>query len=244
MKKGIVGIFSFFFFAVSAFSLEIPKLQGYVNDYASVISPEYEAKLTDSLSALEAQTTAQIFVLTIPSLEGEEISSFAFSVAENWGIGQKGEDNGALMLISMDERKIRIEVGYGLEGVLTDTKCGLIIRNILAPAFREGDYSRGIFQAVSTMIEVAGGDDTAVADLAKKENRGASGSEILKVLFVIIFWLLFLGGRGRFHIIPIFFGGHYGGYRGGGFGGGFGGGGGFSGGGGGRFGGGGASGGW
>ncbi|MBQ5781716.1 MAG: TPM domain-containing protein [Spirochaetaceae bacterium] len=243
MKKGFFAGFFLLIFITASFPIQIPKLQGYVNDYAGIISPEHQERITETLAALENQTGTQIFVLTMPSLDGNDLTDFSFSVAESWQIGQAGKDNGALLLVSMAERKIRIEVGYGLEGLLTDAKCGLIIRNILTPAFRNNDYSRGIFQGVSTMAEVAGGDDSAVAKIREQENADAGFGDVAAIIIMMIFWFLIVASRGRFWLFPMFF--SHGGY---GFGGGYSdrGGfrGGFGGGGGGSFGGGGASGGW
>ncbi|MGA2318323.1 MAG: TPM domain-containing protein [Thermodesulfobacteriota bacterium] len=121
MKK----VFSFFILlfcclTIAAYGLDVPKLQGYVNDYAEMISPSAKSKIEEELKAFEQSDSTQIVILTIPSLEGENIEEFSIKVAEVWKIGQKQRDNGILLTVSKQERKIRIEVGRGLEGRLTD----------------------------------------------------------------------------------------------------------------------------
>lgn len=238
--------------AFYARGLAAPALQGRINDYAEMISPADEAELESSLAALEEATGAQIAVLTIRSLEGEDLEEYGVRVAESWRLGQKGRDNGALLLVSLDDRKVRIETGYGMEGSLTDTKCGLIIRNVIIPEFRAGDYSRGIVKGVQEMINVASGGESLAA--SKKGASGNSGADgvLFGFLFIFGWFILFscLASGPRNHFLPwiifsrSFRASHRGGGRAGFYpGGGFHGGGSFHGGGGG-FGGGGASGGW
>src|SRR5574342_289209 len=105
---------------LGAHSLDVPRLQGYVNDYAGMISPPARSKIEETLKAFEQSDSTQIVILTVPSLEGENIEEFGIKVGETWKIGQRGKDNGILFIVSKQERKIRIEVGYGLEGKLTD----------------------------------------------------------------------------------------------------------------------------
>ncbi|HEX9902792.1 MAG TPA: TPM domain-containing protein, partial [Acidobacteriota bacterium] len=133
------------------FGLEVPGLKGRVNDYARILEPEQEAALENNLAAIESSITAQFVLLTIPSLEGEPLEDFSLRVAEAWKLGQKGADNGLLMLVAVEDRAIRIEVGYGLEGTLPDGKCGTIIRQVIVPEFRNGNYYTGIFKAFQIM---------------------------------------------------------------------------------------------
>ena len=123
------------------FALNVPALSAHVNDYAGIMKNSDKRKAEEYLSALENTTGIQIAVLTIPSLEGESLESYSYNVAEKWQLGQSGKDNGALLLVAMKEKKVRIENGYGLEDTLTDTKSGLIIRNVILPEFRNGNYS-------------------------------------------------------------------------------------------------------
>lgn len=220
-----------------AAALDVPSLSGSVNDRAGLLAPETVVKLERFLRGFEQSDSTQIVVLTIPTLEGEAVDAYALKVVEGWGIGQKGKDNGALLLIAKEERKMRIEVGYGLEGTLTDLLAGRIIDNEIAPRFRAGDFEGGIIAGVAAMAEAVRGEYQGTGRTARKKKRNPLGS--LGLLLFLGPGLMFLGGgrrnrRSRYY--------RHGGFWMGGGGGGFGGGG-FSGGGGG-FGGGGASGGW
>lgn len=213
---------------------------GYVNDRAGMFSPETVVRLETFLRDFERSDSTQIVVLTVPSLEGEPVETYALRVAEEWKIGQKGKDNGALLLVARDDRKIRIEVGYGLEGRLTDLLAGRIVDNEIAPRFKAGDFDAGVLAGVQAMAEAVRGEYKGTGRARQKE-RSPWG--LLALLFFLGPGLMLLGGGSRR--------GYRGHHRRGGFwiggppfgGGGFGGGGGFSGGGGG-FGGGGSSGGW
>ncbi len=149
-------------FAITAvLAVAVPRLKGRVNDYAGMLSSYTERQLDDTLRQLEKTDSSQIVVLTIPSLQGDNLETFSIRVAEKWKIGQKGFDNGAILLIAKKERKIRIEVGYGLEGRLTDLVSGQIIRNVIVPQFRSGNIDRGISGGVQAMIKVVRGEFTA-----------------------------------------------------------------------------------
>lgn len=224
---------------LTASALEVPKLAGYVHDHAGVISPDIELKIENFLRGFEASDSTQLVILTIASLEGESLEEYSLKVADSWKLGQQAKDNGALLLIAKQERKIRIEVGYGLEGKLTDLLAGRIIDNEITPQFKAGDYDAGVIAGISAMAEAVRGEYQGTGKTARKKQRSSWGSLAL-LLFLGPGMLLFGGGRrGRHHRSGLWIGG-------GGFGGGSGGGsggGGFSGGGGG-FGGGGSSGGW
>jgi uncharacterized protein len=140
------------------FALEVPPLKGRVNDYAGMLSTSTKQQLESSLRDLEQTDSSQIAVLTIPSLEGEVLEEFSLKVAEKWKIGQKGFDNGAILLIAQKDRKLRIEVGYGLEGSLTDLMAGRIIRNVIVPQFKAGNFDQGIIDGVQAMIGVVRGE--------------------------------------------------------------------------------------
>ena len=126
----------------------LPELTGRVVDDAGLLSPADRAALVDRLRTLESETTVQIVVVTIPSLEGEPVEDFAMRLAEAWRIGRAGTDNGVLVLVSRDDHRVRIEVGYGLEAVIPDGLAGRIIRERMTPRFKEGDYAGGLFAAV------------------------------------------------------------------------------------------------
>jgi uncharacterized protein len=222
-------------------ALEVPPLTGRVIDRANVLSPQIEGQLQAQLEGYERSTGHQLAVLTVPSLEGDPIEDYTLRVVENWKLGKKDKDDGILLFVAVQDRKIRIEVGYGLEGDVPDAFVGRIIRDVMAPAFRQGDLGFGISRAVSAIMAATGGSGEALPP--PRRTRSHDGGGLPPYLLLGILVLLFLGGgRGMGGFIV---GSALGGL---GRGGGFGGGGsrqsgGFRGGGGG-FGGGGASGGW
>jgi uncharacterized protein len=221
-----------------AFALKVPTSDGYVTDRAGMLSSGVEREIENILRSFEGSDSTQIVVLTIPTLEGEALDEYALRVAETWAVGQGDRDNGALLLVARDDRKIRIEVGYGLEGRLTDLLAGRIIDNEITPRFKQGDFDGGISAGVDAMVLAVRGEYQGTPPRSGEKKRSPFGLLLL---------LLFLGPGLLRLFLPhtrsrrsgIWFGGFGGG---GGSGGGFGGGG-FSGGGGG-FGGGGASGSW
>jgi len=174
MKKTVFQFFlSISLFAVSlGLTTEVPYLTGRVNDNAQLLSPETVRSLTDMLKSHEEKTGNQIVVLTIPSLEGENIEDYAFRVFNEWKLGQKGKDNGILMVVAPNDRRMRIEVGYGLEGILPDGKVGQIIRNIMAPRFRQGDYDGGIKEGVRAIVELLEGGH--LEELEEADKKGSA----------------------------------------------------------------------
>jgi uncharacterized protein len=130
------------------FQAALPALTGRVVDRAGILSPEEEASLTGKLESIENETSVQFVVVTIPGLEGEPIEDYSIRLAEEWKIGQAGLDNGAIVLVVPSERRIRIEVGYGLEAVIPDLLAGRIIRERVAPAFQGGNYYQGLLAAI------------------------------------------------------------------------------------------------
>jgi uncharacterized protein len=223
----------------------IPELWGTrIHDESKILSQDYINRLEQYLKSTEDSTSNQIAVLVIPTLDGYPIEDYTLKVSEKWKLGQKGKDNGILLFIAVDDRKVRIEVGYGLEGILPDALCNQIIRNEIAPHFRQNDYEGGITAAVNAIHQAIKGEYQAeVQKSSGKRGRGGSMIPFLVILGIIILISRLRGGgrnRGGGWSSGA---GWYGGGFGGGFGGGGGGGGGFSGGGGG-FGGGGSSGSW
>ena len=169
--------------------LDVPPLQGRVNDYAHLLSPSTINQLEITLRELETTDSTQIVVLTIPSLEGENLESFSLKFAETHGIGQKAFDNGALLLIAKDDRKIRIEVGYGLEGVLTDMIAGRIIRNQITPLFRNGNFDQGVINGIDTMVSVVRGEYNASDATATRSKRDHDfGGLLTSLVFVLFFF--------------------------------------------------------
>jgi len=138
---------------------EVPYLTGRVNDYAQILSSETNQLLTEILKAHENRTSNQIVVLTIPTLDGEGIEEYAVDVFEEWKLGQKGIDNGILIVVVPNDRRMRIEVGYGLEPTLTDGMAGQIIQTVMTPRFKNGDYDGGIMDGARAVIDVLEGGE-------------------------------------------------------------------------------------
>jgi uncharacterized protein len=237
----------------------LPMPSHYVEDYANVINDTDERSLNGILQELEQKTGAQYIVLTVDTTGDLTIEQFSIELAEKWKLGQKGKDNGMLFVLAKNDRKWRFEVGYGLEGFVTDLYCSRIGREVLVPYLQKGDFSQGIYRAnlqiAQTIASKAGVTLTGMPRLnpVPSNRRGARGLPCCGTLLMLLFFFMIFGGRGRgmgmWFLLPFMmggFGGHGGYGRSGSFGGGsFGGGfGGFGGGMGGGFGGGGASGGW
>ena len=225
--------------ASSARALEVPPLAGRVNDLAGVLPPAERSALEARLAGYERSTGHQLAVLILPSLEGEPIEDYSIRVVDAWKLGKKGKDDGVLLLVAVQDRKLRIEVGYGLEGDLPDATASRIVRELIAPAFQQGNMPLGISRGVSAIAAATGGEGQPLPpEPRRREPHGPS-----PYLLLLIVLVLFLGGgrgMGGF-LVGSALGGGFG--RGGFGGGGSRGSGGFRGGGGG-FGGGGASGGW
>ena len=204
MKKSAC-LFSFllaFLLTSSAlFALEVPKrAEGYVTDRAGILSYPVRAHLEDTLRAYEEKTSNQVVVVTLPSLEGNSIEDFSIRLAQAWRVGQKGRDNGVIFLIFKNDRKIRIEVGYGLEGVLPDALGGQIIRDVVAPYFRKGDYSGGIVAGTDAIMAATQGEFKGVSN----KGREGSAARLMGILLVFIVFHAWassqsrrVGGRGR-----------------------------------------------
>ena len=171
--------------ATYAFCLDVPRLIGRVNDYANILSFSTEQQLDAVLAELEGTDSTQIVVLTIPSLEGDSLEDFSIRVAEKWKTGQANKDNGAILLISKNDRKIRIEVGYGLEGSLTDLTSGRIIRDIIAPHFKMGNFDAGVSDGVQAMIQAVRGEFKADAPI-RSPHQHSPGLDLFAILAVII----------------------------------------------------------
>ncbi len=231
---------------------KFPALTGRVVDDAHILSDQTKSDLDQKLAALEQKTSRQLVVVTISSLEGYDIADYGYQLGRAWGIGQAKLNNGVLLIVAPNEHRVRIEVGYGLEPIITDALSEVIIQQAVLPKFRTGDFNGGVEAGADALIQQLSLDPSqaeakAAAAAQQSQNQGGgSGISPLSIL-VIIFFIAIAFGRifGGFGFLPLLFLGRMGGGRGygGGFGGGGFGGGGF-GGGGGSFGGGGASGSW
>ena len=150
-----------------------------------------EQQLESVLADLEQEESTQLAVLTIPSLAGENLEEYSLKVAESWGLGQKGRDNGALLLIVKNDRKLRIEVGYGLEGRLTDLVSGRIIRDIITPRFRNGNFDQGVIDGVGAMIAAVRGEFSGEGTAGGRNSRRAPPiSADMLVFFAFAFFIL------------------------------------------------------
>lgn len=233
------------FFIFQSFSYELPSYKGWINDFANIIDNNYKQKLEFLITEVEQKTSSEISIVTIASLEGENLEDYTNRLFQKWGLGKKGKDNGVIVLLALSERKVRIEVGYGLEGILPDGLCGEIIRNYMLGFLKEGNYGAGIYNgtlAVSSIIAknagvvVSGTENISVVP-AKKRSKFKS---LIQLIFILIMIIIFI--RHPFLALFLLSNSGFGrGFRGGGFGSGSGGFGGF---GGGSSGGGGASGSW
>jgi uncharacterized protein len=194
MQNPINTIIKYFFtylilsasFLTSLYALEVPVLKSRVNDYANMLSPQTRYDLEAKLEQLEKSDSTQIIVLTIPSLEGDAIENFSIRVAERWKIGQKKLDNGAILVVSDKDRKVRIEVGYGLEGKLTDLISGRIISDIIIPNFKNNNFDQGVIDSVDAIISVVRGEFKANEPVGRKKSF-LSGNGIFFVFFLLFF---------------------------------------------------------
>src|ERR1043166_2760024 len=176
-----------------AFALDVPPLRGRVNDLAGILPSDRAQALEEQLATFERETGHQIAVLTIPTLQGDSLEGFSIRVAEAWKIGQKGFDNGAILIIVRDDRKLRIEVGYGLEGVLPDAIANRIIQQVIVPRFRENDYPGGIEAGLNAIIGVTRGEPIPEKARAQRRNNTSQSSSIGTSLIITAVLALIIG---------------------------------------------------
>ncbi len=190
MKRHLF-VSAFLFVLTLAAAISFPQLTGRVVDEAGLLSPEREQALSAKLEALENNTTDQVVVVTLASLNGYDIADYGYRLGRHWGIGQKGKDNGVLLIVAPNERKVRIEVGYGLEGVLTDAKSSRIIQNRILPAFKRGDFSGGIEAGVDAIVSVLRYPGAEIPRDSRKGGNDDIGSFFF--FFVVFVFPVFLG---------------------------------------------------
>ncbi|GGZ01608.1 TPM domain-containing protein [Novosphingobium colocasiae] len=173
-----------------------PELTGRVVDAANVIPDDAEARLTQKLAALETQSQRQLVVVTVPDLQGYEISDYGYQLGRAWGIGSKARNDGALLIVAPNERKVRIEVGYGLEPVLTDGMSFLIINQAIVPRFKAGDLPGGIEAGSDAIIRQLtlppeeAAKVAAAADQAQQNDSGGWVGPLIFVVFILFFFIL------------------------------------------------------
>lgn len=232
MKKWRLNAWMLLLVPVFAAAVQFPGYRGWVNDYANVISSADESKMTTIAREVKQKTGAEIAVVTVPDMQGLSVEEYATQLYQAWGIGRASQDDGVLLLVSVEERKVRIETGYGVEGILPDGKTGEILDAYVVPHLRTGDYSSGLLAGMLATAQViaknAGVTLTGEQNLQSRREpvrRSRRSGGCIPVVFII---LLIILTRGR--IIPWLLlgsmmggGGRGGGFGGGSFGGGFGG---------------------
>jgi uncharacterized protein len=178
-----------------------PTLTGRVVDQARVLDTGVRPRLEGKLEQLESRTRTQLVVVTLRSLQGYDIADYGYRLGRYWGIGQKKENNGALLIVAPNERKVRIEVGYGLEGTLTDAISRLIIENAILPRFRAGDFAGGIERGVDDLIQVLSGDADDFKRRAAEQRDRPAGTEgastFLFVILLLAIWFVVFMRRSR-----------------------------------------------
>jgi uncharacterized protein len=201
-----IAAFSLFALAQICIAVEVPFLTGRVTDDAQILSAEKRQLITQALKAHEDKTGNQIAVLTVPTLAGEGIEEYALAVFNEWKLGQKGKDNGVLIVVVPNDRRMRIEVGYGLEGTLTDGTAGSIIRSVMTPHFKQGDYNTGIEEGVKAVIAILEGGTLPQAETQEEKNF-SSGLNIegpnLSIMERILFGAFIFGIIGLFTVIGV-----------------------------------------
>lgn len=198
MRKSLLLLFYLFVFSGFSFAKDVPSAPNpprLVNDYAGVLSSGEQSALEQKLVAYFDTTSTQIAVVIENSLEGDDLFDYCQRLAEGWGIGEKGKNNGVLLYVAIDDRKVRIHTGYGLEGALPDAICSRIISKRIKPNFKAGNYYNGLDEATSDMIAAAQGEYKN-----DREPNGENGFMNLAILIgiIIIFFVIFKGkGGGR-----------------------------------------------
>ena len=220
MKQWLL-LFVIFVSVHIVYAADVPTLNAYVTDNAEIISPEVEQQLNELMTAIEKETTAELAILTITSLEGSSKEDYALEVVEKNKIGKKDVDNGLLILVAMEDRVYRVEVGYGLEGFITDAKKVDIGVKILETNFKQGNYDKGVYDAVAAIGQLIQGEEEI---LSQYQMQYASAQPSMgTTLYGMITFLVFLSilatvarrKSGGFFFFPILIGGPRGGFSGG-----------------------------
>jgi len=191
-------VFALLLIAAPAFAetLPVPALSGRVVDQAGILSSAQESRLTTKLKNLEDNASIQLVVVTLSSLRGRPIEDWGLALGRTWGIGQKGKDNGALLIVAPNDRELRIEVGYGLEGTLPDATADAIIRNVIVPRFKSGAMADGISDGVDAIIAVLTGSGEKFTP-SRAEAIGRTLSNFEPVLFIGVFIIIMIFAQFR-----------------------------------------------
>jgi uncharacterized protein len=178
-------------------ALDLPALKGYVNDYAGIISPAAKEKLATRMEAIEASDSTQIAIVTVNSLEGIPIEDFGIQLAEKWKIGRAKKDNGVLFIVSKGDKKMRIEVGRGLEGVLTDLRAGRIIDTIVRPRFQSGDFDAGFLEGTEAIISACRGEFKNDSPKSSSKKGNGIGTPLILIMIAVYFAIVMLSTKSR-----------------------------------------------
>jgi uncharacterized protein len=184
--------------AAGAYALTFPELTGRVVDDAGILNQATKTELERKLADFETKTTGQLVVVTLKSLQGTSIEDYGYQLGRHWGIGQKEKNTGALLIVAPNERKVRIEVGYGFEGTLTDAVSRLIIENSILPRFRVGDFAGGITRGVDDIIQAVSVDAEEWKARAKRRPDDQPGfADLLTFLFFVVIFLIIVSSIAR-----------------------------------------------
>ncbi len=196
--SSIFILYTLLIIPISGFAFTNPgKPNGFVNDFANIINANTKSNLELKLNDYEKKTGNEISIVTIKSLEDETIETYAFKLFEAWGIGKKDTNNGVLLLVAPNERKVRIEVGYGLEEYLTDINSSIIIQDFILPEFKKGDYSTGIVLGTDKMISVIGGERLSQSTPLVRDIKYMIFKDWVFFLFFVPLWLASVLGASR-----------------------------------------------
>jgi uncharacterized protein len=208
LRRGLAIVAAALLLASSAAAqvgVDVPYLRGRVVDDAEVVEAIARGRIADRLKAHEQATGNQVVVLTVPTIGSASIEDYAVKVFEAWKLGQKGKDNGVLVVVAVQDRKMRIEVGYGLEGTLTDGQCGQIIRTVMTPRFKEGDYTRGVEEGTSAVVSRLEGAEMPAASSGASSSSESSGFNAPELPWPqrILFGAFIFGILGLFTVIGV-----------------------------------------
>lgn len=201
MIRRVFSFFALTFFVCAAVhALSVPeKPEGVVNDYAGLLSSSAKQQLSQTLSQFEAETSNQVVVAIFPSLEGGSLEDFSIKLAEKWKVGQKDHDNGVILLIFKEDRAVRIEVGYGLEGALPDAIANQIIYNEIVPRFKEGNFDEGVTRGIGAIIQATQGEYSA------KEGTGVDEEKAKTMMaFALLAFILYIALPALCYLLVLF----------------------------------------
>ena len=209
MKKIILGLILFVFCLIVPVSAEVvyPVATGFINDYAHVLSAQEKQELNQIATSLKSENGSELAVVTIKTVAPLESKGYAVGLFEKWGIGQKAHDNGVLLLVAIDERRVEIEVGYGLEGVLTDAACGKILDIYAVPNFRNGQMGKGIVESAKAIAQAAKGEEFLPVSESKSADAGFLPAWSIIFIAIALFGGAFYNmGKKRIILPTMFFG--------------------------------------